>query len=159
MKNELLFNQLKVDKATKLDWEAILGLLKETGLAFWLSGRENYRNYFIVKIKKKIIACFALDLNKKAGILKSFAISKKLQGKGIGKMIVSKILKIAKELGLNKLYASSWEAANFWKKMNFKEIKLNQTKNSYFLKYVRYLNKNFPRFKNKTKHFLLIVNP
>ena len=104
-----------------------------------------------------LICCFAIDSENKVGILKSFAIKKELQGKGIGKIIVSKIPGLAKDLKLEKLYAASWEAPDFWEKTIFKKLGLSESKDDYFLNYASYLVKNFSQYSKQTRHFILEI--
>lgn len=159
MDTQSLQKQLKIEKASSNDWTIILELLNETGLADWLTGNENYKNFYVVKetSKNNIIGCFAIDYENKTGILKSFAIRKELQGTGLGKHIANKVTDIARRLGLKKVYASSWEAPGFWKKTNFEEVNPKESKDTFFLTYVNYLEKNFPQFSKNRKHFVLNI--
>jgi N-acetylglutamate synthase-like GNAT family acetyltransferase len=155
MKNELLQDKLKIEKAKKEDWDEILILLEETNLIDRVSGNGNYENFYSVKIQDKIICCFAIFYKDNIGILKSFGIKKDLQGQGIGKKIVNKLPELIKSIGLNKLYAASWEAPEFWEKAGFQEINFNESKDDYFLKYSDYLEKNYPQFAKTRKYFIL----
>lgn len=157
MKNELLTANLKIEKTEKEDWNEVLALLEETNLIDRISGNGGYENFYSVKVQDKIICCFAVFYKDTIGILKSFGIKKEYQGKGIGKKIADKLPELIKSIGLNKLYAASWEAPEFWKKAGFKEINFNESKDYYFLNYADYLEKNYPQFLNKRKYFVLLI--
>ncbi len=124
MEKKIVKDDLKIEKACQSDWESVLQILKETGLKTYFSGNEHYNTFYIVKEleTKQIICCFSIDYEDTVGILKSFAIEKNLHGKGLGKKVVNKIPEIAKRIGLKKLYATSWEAPDFWRKTDLKEI-------------------------------------
>lgn len=138
-------------KATEDDWKLILALLEETKLSFWFSGEENYKNFFVVinNQTNEIINCFALYIESKVGILKQFATSKKSQGKGIGKHIANEIIpKVAKELGLEKIYLQGgnkepFTSIHFWEKTVFKHIDKDEIKDDYAKNYIFNLEKKF----------------
>ena len=72
-----------------------------------------------------------------------------MQGKGVGKYIVNKTPEFLKELGIKRLYASTWESFEFWERTVFKEIKKSDVKDKFFLKYLSDLEKDYPeRYKN-----------
>lgn len=149
MKSAILQDNLKIETAKEEEWEPILKLLQEAGLVFWLTGNENHNGFYVVKdiVSKNIICCFAIECQKDVGILKSFAIKNNFQGKGVGKSIVdNKIGKIAKELGISKLYAASQEAPGFWRKTIFNEIQFSAINDPFFLAYIN-------KFKDKIKNY------
>ena len=157
MQNELLPEQLKFEKATIEDRNEITNLLKEANLLDYTPENENYKSFYLVKLNKKIICCFALDTNTNIALLKSFGVRKELRGKGIGKIIANKLSELGKSLGLKKIYAASWEAPNFWKKAGFKEINYLDSKDNHFLNYAHYLEEHFPQFTKDRKYFVLDI--
>lgn len=160
MEKGITLQGLKIEKATPKDWESILDLMNKTDLAFWFTGNENYENFFVVKdnLKDEIICTFAIEHENKIGVLKSFATKTELQGKGIGKYIVNnKIMDLVKSIGIDRLYAASIEAPGFWQKTIFKEIKLKDIKDKYFLNYLNNFKDLVPNYYEKTHYFLLEV--
>jgi len=145
----------KFEKATESNWQDILNLLSSAAPIENFTSLESYKNFFIVKDQGNIICCFAIDYENDIGILKSFAISKELQGKGVGKLIANKIDEVAKALKVKKLYATSWEAPDFWRKTNFKEISEIVGKDKFFIIYLNSLKTRYPQFLEDMKHFLL----
>ena len=160
MKNELVANQLKIESASEKDWLEILQLLEENDLIFWFTGNESSENFYIARNpeNKKIICCFAIEFENTIGILKSFAISKDLQGKGIGKFIVnSNLERLCKQLGIKKLYAASIEAPQFWARTIFKEITRSEINDDYFFKYLNNFCDKVSDYFEKTHYFLLSI--
>ncbi|MBI2995185.1 MAG: GNAT family N-acetyltransferase [Candidatus Melainabacteria bacterium] len=158
MNLELLTNNLVIEKASQSDWKSILKLLEETRLTRWFSGKENYKNFFVIKDSSdnNSICCFAIEFENKIGILKSFAVRKDLQGKGIGKFITNKIPEICKKLGIRKLYAASSESPDFWRKTIFKEVQTNEIKEPYAVQYINFIKSSFPK-EFQCSHFFLLV--
>ena len=64
---------------------------------------------------------------------------------------------VAKALKIKKLYATSWEAPDFWKKTNFQEIKEPEGKDKFFIIYLNSLKTRYPQFLEEMKHFLLRI--
>ena len=160
MGNELLQDKLKIEPASEKDWVEILKLLEENDLIFWFTGNESSKNFYIAKDleNKKIICCFSIECENTIGILKSFAISKELHGKGIGKHIVNNNLeRLGQQLGIKKLYAASIEAPQFWTKTIFKEIKRSEIKDDYFFKYLGNFCDKVSNYFEKTHYFLLLI--
>ena len=160
MNIQLTLEQLKIEKATHKDWKSILDLMRKTDLAFWFTGNESYDNFFVVKDNptEEIICTFSIEYEAKIGILKSFATKIELQGKGIGKYIVnSKMKELAKSLGIERLYAASIEAPQFWAKTIFQEIKRSEIKDDYFFKYLNNFCDKVLNYFEKTHYFLLEV--
>ena len=149
------FNSLTIEKANSKSLSVVKELLKESGLIFWISNDETYKNFYTITDKRNIIGCFAIDYENTTGILKSFAIKKDLQGKGIGKKIVSMIPELCKSLKIKDLYAASKEAPDFWRKTLFEEIDLPKVTNDYYLKYSEYLKNKLPEVFDQTKIFYL----
>lgn len=138
MSEQLILKEFKVEKAKIDEWNLILDILKEVRLTYWFVGTENYSTFYVAKdpATEDIVCCFSIDYEGEIGILKSFAVRKKLQKKGIGQYVVSKIPEIARDCGIKKLYATSHEAKAFWRKTIFSEIDKSKVKEPYILKYL-----------------------
>lgn len=150
--------EINIQKAKENDWQKILTLLEESGLREYLPDENFNANFFVLYDEDDNLICtFTVDFQDGIGVLKSFAVSKIVQGKGIGKRVANEMNRISKALGLKKLYASSWEAPEFWKKTIFKEICENDNGDLYFKNYKDTINERFPEYTNSTKHFLLKI--
>jgi amino-acid N-acetyltransferase len=84
---------------------------------------ENIRDFWVCQENKKIIACSALHIIgwENLAEIKSLAVEKIKQKKGIGRSLVETCLKEAKALKLKKVFALTY-SARFFKKMGFKKI-------------------------------------
>ena len=84
---------------------------------------EFIRDYWIYEENKKIIACCALHMVgwKSLSEIKSLAVAKKRQKKGIGKKLVEICLKEAKELKSKQVFALTY-VPDFFRKLGFKRI-------------------------------------
>ena len=155
---------LKAREATEDDWKSILNLLEETKLSFWFVGEENYRNFYVVSDNdSKIINCFAFYIKDDIGLLKQFAVSNVLQGKGIGTYIANNIVpEVAKELGLKKLYLQAgnkkpFTSLRFWEKTVFKHIDKDLVKDKYAKEYFDDLEKALPEHFFKEGSFYIEI--
>jgi len=83
---------------------------------------ENIRDFFIFEHKGKISGCCALHIDwEDLGEIKSLAVLKARQGRGIGKKLLSACMKDAKKLKLKKVFALTYKPLYF-KRFGFREI-------------------------------------
>jgi len=86
---------------------------------------ENIRDFFVCIIKGKIIGVCALHiLWEDLAEVRSIAVLKEYQGKGIGKRLVVSCLKEAKALGIKKVFALTYNP-EFFIEIGFNEIDKN----------------------------------
>ena len=130
--------QYKIERANEKDWNTILQVLQSEDLTLWFTGKESYKDFYVVRnlFDREVICCFAIDRNNSIGILKSFAVVKKLQGKGIGRKIANMIPNMCEELRLKRLYAVTINTPGFWNKTFFREINLIEVKDGFLLQYL-----------------------
>ena len=84
---------------------------------------ENIRDFWVYEQKGKIYACVALHISwNDLAEIKSLAVAKKVQGKGVGKDLVTTCLAEAGFLGAKKIFVLTYKP-EFFKKMGFKRIK------------------------------------
>ena len=84
---------------------------------------ENIRDFWVVEENKKVIGCCALHISWDDLVeVKSLAIAKNRQGRGIGKELVLVCLNEAIALGAKKVFALSYKPA-FFQKLGFRKIK------------------------------------
>jgi len=84
---------------------------------------ENLRDFWVVEEDKKIIGCAAMHISwEDLAEVKSLAVVKNKQGKGIGKELVLACLKEAKELGAKKVFTLTYKP-EFFKRFGFKKVK------------------------------------
>ena len=84
---------------------------------------ENLRDFWVFQENKKIIGCCGLHVigwNNLAEI-KSLAVLKTKQKKGIGRLLVESCLREAKDLKIKKVFALTY-IPDFFKRFGFKKI-------------------------------------
>jgi amino-acid N-acetyltransferase len=84
---------------------------------------ENLRDFWVAEEKDKIIGCAALHISwDDLAEVKSVAVAKNKQGKGIGKELVDACLDEAKELGAHKVFVLTFKP-DYFKKFGFRRVK------------------------------------
>lgn len=87
---------------------------------------ENLRDFWIVKEGNKVIGCAALHVSWiDYAEIKSVAVAKNKQGKGIGRELISACLTEAKELGAKRIFVLTYKP-EYFKKFGFKRIRNSQ---------------------------------
>ena len=84
---------------------------------------ENIRDFWVIEEKNKIAGCAALhiswgDLTE----IKSLAVEKRLQGKGLGEKLITACLREAKALGAKKVFVLTYKP-DYFKQFGFRKIK------------------------------------
>ncbi|MDP1852891.1 MAG: N-acetyltransferase [Candidatus Omnitrophota bacterium] len=83
---------------------------------------ENIRDLFVCEDRGQIKGACALHiLWEDLAEIRSLAVSEELQGKGIGKRLLKTCLKEAKELGIKRVFALTYQP-EFFRKTGFKGI-------------------------------------
>lgn len=83
---------------------------------------ESLRDFIIVEEKGEIRGVCALRiLWEDLAEIRSLAVKEEYQRKGIGKLMVKKCLKEAKELGIKRVFALTYQPG-FFRKLGFKDI-------------------------------------
>ena len=82
----------------------------------------NIRSYIIAKDKDKIVGFLALHIHTKTlAEIRSLIVDEKYRGKKIGKNLVLKAIKEAKDLGVKEILVLTYQK-DFFKKLGFVEI-------------------------------------
>jgi amino-acid N-acetyltransferase len=84
---------------------------------------ENVRDFWVKENKGKVIGCAGLHISwDDLAEIKSVAVAKKYQSRGIGKELISACLNEAGSLGAKKLFVLTYKP-EYFKKFGFKRVK------------------------------------
>ncbi len=84
---------------------------------------ENIRDFWAYEEKGKVLGCAALHISwNDLAEIKSVAVAKNKQGKGIGQGLIQACLEEAKFLGAKQIFVLTYRS-DFFKKFGFKRIK------------------------------------
>lgn len=84
---------------------------------------ENLRDFWVAEANKKVIACAALRISwDDLAEIKSVAVQKQSQGKGIGNDLILACLSEARQLGAKRIFVLTYKP-DYFKKFGFKRVK------------------------------------
>jgi len=84
---------------------------------------ENLRDFWVAVENNKIVACCALHISwEDLAEIKSLAVLKPSQGKGIGRELMLTCLDEAKELGAKRIFVLTYQP-EYFKQFGFKRVK------------------------------------
>jgi len=84
---------------------------------------DNLRDFWIAEENNKVLGCCALHVSwDDLAEIKSLAVQKNKQGKGLGKQLVYVSISEAKELGAKRVFVLTYRS-EFFRKFGFKKIK------------------------------------
>lgn len=122
---------LEIRKAQLVDVPEIRRLINEYAeleLMLFRSLTDLYgsiRDFFVGVDGERIVGCCALAIIwSDLGELRSLAVSKEFQGKGIGRALVVSVLQEAKQLGLSQVFTLTLEKG-FFEHLGFKEVSMD----------------------------------
>jgi len=98
--------------------------IKDNSAKMLIEGAKN-TNYFVATENNRILGVGGYDSKK----VRTFFVKPGLQGRGIGRMIIERVLREAKEDGLKNLECwSTFYAEQFYTKFGFEKIKTIEVK-------------------------------
>jgi amino-acid N-acetyltransferase len=117
-----------IRKATLTDGPAIHKLVNSLAQKGLMLARplseiyENIRDYFVIEEREKIVAVAGLHINwEDLAEIKSVAVDRRYQKKGLGREVVQACLDEGLDLGIKRFYVLTY-VPDFFKKMGFKRI-------------------------------------
>jgi amino-acid N-acetyltransferase len=86
---------------------------------------ENLQTFSVVELNGNVIGCCALEVIwSDLAEIKSLAVDKDHMGKGAGRMLVTKTIEQARELGVSQVFALTLDFA-FFEKLGFRKIEMD----------------------------------
>ncbi|MBU4488937.1 MAG: N-acetyltransferase, partial [Candidatus Omnitrophica bacterium] len=83
---------------------------------------DKIRDFYVYEQKGKVIGCGALHISwERLGEIRSLAVQKGRQKKGIGRRIVKECIKEARNLGLEKVFVLTYKP-EYFRRFGFKDI-------------------------------------
>lgn len=87
---------------------------------------ENLRDFFVCEDKNKIVGCSALHISwDDLAEIKSLAVTRNYQNKGIGRKLAEACILEAKEIGAGRVFVLTY-APDFFKKLGFRQTDHNK---------------------------------
>lgn len=84
---------------------------------------ENLRDFWVMELNKKIIGCAALHISwDDLAEIKSLAVARAGQKKGLGRELVSTCLSEAKQLGAKRVFVLTYKP-DYFKQFGFRRVK------------------------------------
>jgi amino-acid N-acetyltransferase len=84
---------------------------------------ENLRDFWVFHQDKKIVGCCALHVSwEDLAEIKSLAVKKNMQKKGIGSQLIAICIKEAEDLGTRKIFVLTYKP-EYFKKFGFRRIR------------------------------------
>jgi len=112
---------MNIKELNSEEFETVYDLLRESELDSSDLKQQNIR-LFLFEENDQIIGVGGLEIVDNLALLRSVAISKKQQNKGLGKQLVTLIEKSAKESGISALYLLTNTATEFFKAIGYLQI-------------------------------------
>src|SRR3989338_164209 len=110
---------MKIRKATRKDFSAILKLIREYPDKLMQNHLPKPGEFFVAIEDSKIVGCCALEVySKRLAEIRSLAVTKSFQGKGIATKLIETCLRLAKKRGAYEVLSITG-ASKLFKKNGF----------------------------------------
>ena len=87
---------------------------------------ENIRDFWVYEFKSRVVGCAAMHISwDDLAEIKSVAVAKTYQDKGIGSQLITACLDEAKDLGAKKVFVLTYKP-KFFNKFGFKRVKQSE---------------------------------
>lgn len=83
---------------------------------------EDVQEFFVAELDGEVVGCAALHvLWEDLAEIRSVAVDPSAQGHGFGSLLVTRVLEVARELGIQRIFVLTFEVA-FFERFGFREI-------------------------------------
>lgn len=104
---------------------------------------ENLRDFWVCEENKRIVGCAALHISwENLAEIKSLAVQRNWQGRGIGKELITVCIEEAKSLGAKKIFVLTYHW-KYFQKIGFRRLKHSQLPHKIWAECI-----NCPKFPN-----------
>ncbi|MFZ2356212.1 MAG: N-acetyltransferase [Candidatus Omnitrophota bacterium] len=84
---------------------------------------ENLRDFWVYEEAGKVVGCAALHISwDDLAEIKSLAVQKNMQSKGVGRQLISACIEEAKEIGAKRVFVLTYQL-KYFQKLGFKRVK------------------------------------
>jgi amino-acid N-acetyltransferase len=112
---------MNVVAATPADLPDVLALLKASALP--IAGIDQHvETTLIARDNGKIVACAAVEVYGRAGLLRSVAVDTDRRGEGLGDRLTKAALELARTRGVRDIYLLTTTASHFFPRFGFTAI-------------------------------------
>lgn len=111
-------DSISVRLARSNDYEVVSSLLE--GLDLPIEGmKEHFQHFIVMEKSDDIIGVFGIEIYDSIGLLRSFGVRKKFQGKGFGAKLIDKMENYILEKNLDEVYLFSETADKMFAKWGY----------------------------------------
>ena len=111
----------EIIKASPEDLDAVLALLADASLP--KDGvAEHFQDFFVARAGGRVIGSAGMERYGPSVLLRSLAVAPAHRGRGLGRTLAERILREAREQGVERVFLLTATAAEFFPKFGFKRI-------------------------------------
>jgi len=112
---------IEITKARPADLGDVLELLSEASLPRE-EVAEHFSHYLVAKAEGKVVGAVGMEHYGSSALLRSLVVSAPYRSRGLGRVLVERILEAARGHGVKRAFLLTETAANFFPKFGFRKI-------------------------------------
>ena len=121
----LLNRNVSLSQAGAADWTAVEALLRANKLPTE-GARQHLPTYLLAVTNGKVVGCAGAEVYGDIALLRSVAVAPGLQGRGIGQLLVERLLLEASRQRIRRLYLLTVTAPEYFARYGFKRGKIGE---------------------------------
>ncbi len=116
---------IQIKQVESNDYLSILEILKNASLPF-TDIPSNLFHFFKAESEGKIVGVIGLEIYNEYALLRSLAVLEEAKNKGLGKLLINKVLAYASENKIKEVYLLTTTADKYFEKIGFELINREQ---------------------------------
>lgn len=113
---------ITIRQAEPHDLTAMLSLLRRASLPTEGVAEQHLGRFFVAEGEGAIIGCVGLEVYGQTALLRSLAVTREFQNRGLGSRLAEHALRQAASLGLDEVFLLTTTAEGFFKRFGFTKI-------------------------------------
>ena len=115
-----------IRQSSSEDLDNVISLLKNVSLPIE-DIHLHFNNFLVLEIEGNIVGTIGMEVYDEIALLRSLAVSKTFQKKGLGQKLYLKLFEKIKAMGISEIYLLTETAEEFFSKQGFQKVLRDST--------------------------------
>jgi amino-acid N-acetyltransferase len=118
--------EVEITSTSPEDLNAVLSLLADAALP-QEGVQEHFQRFLVARRDGRVIGSVGMERHGLSALLRSLAVAPEYRGQGLGRALVERLLREAREQGVKRIFLLTETAPEFFPKFGFRRIAREET--------------------------------